>query len=197
MQLKYLRIPPIIHTLRLATPSWSHLAGPPERTPSPPPPRRVPVPLPLQETPPQIHRQVNPFAASEDSTSWEDRPHDVLVDALLNQILKHLRDVLLDLRHEECRCLLQDVFVDALHCLLHNVLVDALLNHSATPLFASWVEGVVGRCGSAITTPRRQKWRSVVEARALLGFRVHFPTVSLRFLSFSLRRRHYRKWRHR
>ena len=50
-----------------------------------------------------------------------------------------------------------------------------------TPLSASWVEGVVGRCGSVIAAPRWKKLRSVVEVLALLGVRVHSPTVSMRF----------------
>ena len=55
----------------------------------------------------------------------------------------------------------------------------------ATPLFASWVEGVVGHCDSAIAATRRNTWRSVVEAHVFCGFRVHVSNgVPALFVTF-------------
>ena len=58
--------------------------------------------MPLQATPPQSHGQVNPFAASDDGTSWEARVQAGARGCALNQSLKHLHDLRRNLWHQEC-----------------------------------------------------------------------------------------------
>ena len=63
-----------------------------------------------------------------------------------------------------------------------------------TPLFASWVEGVVGRCGSDIEAPRRKNWRSVRRG-CCLTFVFMSQRCSCVFLLCSLKRRRCWRWR--
>ena len=83
----------------------------------------------------------------------------MLLDVLLKQGLKHHRDVLLDLRHEEC------------HGVLHNVLVDALLNQSlkhlrdvlvttVSELSTACMDGSVSFVGAPSVRNRGGQWDS-------------------------------------